>query len=408
MRWKCSLGDFNPFIRSLLTSIHFTGMLGAMTFQKHPLSRREFLKLAGLGMGALAISPITNRLNIPLTFQSQTLADFPKSDLLGRNCTTDTSLQWGGTVPIMTNPGVTSKKVRDAHADEVFAWQREVSTESINFNNPNQRWVETPEGYIWSPYLQPCKNIPNTPLVALPSGASGFWAEVTVPYVDLILDNPAPVSGWMRDHVAYSRQARLYYSQVMWMDQVRTTDSGTVQYHVNERYGNPGDLFWADGAAFRPLTQDDVSPINPDVDSATKKIIVNLNYQTLSCMEGDKEVYFCRVSTGMQAGSTPVGEHAVWRKLISVRMAASTTGASYDLPGMSWTTFFVGDGVAIHAATSHNDFGAVRSHGCVNCRPEDAKWVFRWSLPAVPLEPGDLTWKNWESGSTHVFVVDTF
>jgi len=51
----------------------------------------------------------------------------------------------------------------------------------------------------------------------------------------------------MQDHVNYNRPARLYYSQVMWMDQVRTSDSGTVQYHVNERYGNPGDLFWAEG-----------------------------------------------------------------------------------------------------------------------------------------------------------------
>jgi lipoprotein-anchoring transpeptidase ErfK/SrfK len=383
-------------------------MLSAMTFPKHPLSRRDFLKLAGLGMGAMALSPLNSSWNIPATAQSLTLPDFPKADLLGRNCTSDTSLQWGGTVPIMTHPDVTSSKVRDAHRDEVFAWVSEVSAEIINLNNPNQRWVETPEGYIWSPYLQPCQNLPNNPLTALPAGSKGFWAEVTVPYVDLILDNPAPVSGWMRDHVAYNLQARLYYSQVMWLDQVRTSDSGTVQYHVNERYGNPGDLFWAEGAAFRPLTQDDVSPINPDVDPATKKVIVNLNYQTLSCMEGEHEVYFCRVSTGMQEGSTPVGEHAVWRKLISVRMSANTTGASYDLPGMSWTTFFVGDGVAIHAATSHNDFGAVRSHGCVNCRPEDAKWIFRWSQPTVPLEPGDITWQNWESGSTHVFVVDTF
>ena len=359
-------------------------------------------------MGALALSPWNNRGNIPVTAPALTLADFPKADLLGRNCTTDTSLEWGGTIPIMMQPDVSSKKVRDAHADEVFAWQREVSAESINLNNPNQRWVETPEGYIWSPYLQPCKNLPNTPLTVLPSGANGFWAEVTVPYVDLILDNPAPVSGWMRDHVAYNRPARLYYSQVMWMDQVRTSDSGTIQYHVNERYGNPGDLFWADGAAFRPLTQDDVSPINPDVDPATKKVVVNLNYQTLSCMEGDKEVYFCRVSTGMQGDSTPLGEHSVFWKLISVRMTATATGASYDLPGMSWTTFFAQNGVAIHAATSHNDFGAVRSHGCVNCRPEDAKWVFRWSQPNVPLEPGQVTWQNWQTGSTHVFVVDSF
>jgi lipoprotein-anchoring transpeptidase ErfK/SrfK len=383
-------------------------MLGAMTFQKHNFSRREFLKLAGISMGALALSPLNNRGNIPVTAPAHTLADFPKADLLGRNCTTDTSLEWGGTIPIMMQPDVSSKKVRDAHADEVFAWKREVSADNINLNNPNQRWVETPEGYIWSPYLQPCKNLPNTPLTVLPSGANGFWAEVSVPYVDLILDNPAPVSGWMRDHVAYNRPARLYYSQVMWMDQVRTSDSATIQYHVNERYGNPGDLFWADGAAFRPLTQEDVSPINPDVDPATKKVVVNLNYQSLSCMEGDKEVYFCRVSTGMQGDSTPLGEHSVFWKLISVRMTATATGASYDLPGMSWTTFFAQNGVAIHAATSHNDFGAVRSHGCVNCRPEDAKWVFRWSQPSVPLEPGQVTWQNWQTGSTHVFVVDSF
>jgi len=383
-------------------------MLGAMTFQKHNLSRREFLKLASIGMGALALSPLKTNWNIPADAPGLALADFPKADLLGRNCTTDTSLQWGGTIPIMTHPDDHSAKVRDAHADEVFAWQREVSAENTDIYIPNQRWVETPEGYIWSPYLQPCKNIPNTPLTALPAGANGFWAETTVPYVDLIMDNPKPVSPWMKDHVEFNRPERLYYSQVMWMDQIRTTDSGTVQYHVNERYGNPGDLFWADGAAFRPLTQDDVSPINPDVDPATKKVIVNLNYQTLSCMEGNNEVYFCRVSTGMQGDSTPLGEHPISWKLISVRMTANATGASYDLPGMPWTTFFAQNGVAIHAATSHNDFGTVRSHGCVNCHPEDAKWVFRWSQPNVPLDPGQVTWQNWQTGSTHVFVVDTF
>jgi lipoprotein-anchoring transpeptidase ErfK/SrfK len=381
-----------------------------MTSSKRSLTRRDFLKLAGLGMGAVALRPWTLRLGTPQSLHPQALAlpDFPQGDLLGRNCTADTSLQWGGTVPIMTQPSVTSTKVRDLHRDEVVTWLRELAGENIDLNIPNQRWVETPEGYIRSLYLQPCRNIPNTPLTALPAGQAGFWAEMTVPYVDLILDNPVPVSGWMRDMVAYSLQPRLYYSQIMWMDGVRTLDSGEVQYHVNERYGNPGDLFWADAAAFRPLTADDVSPIHPDVDPASKRIEVNLNYQTLSCLEDGKEVYFCRVSTGIQEGSTPLGEHPIARKLISVRMAANTAGASYDLPGISWTTIFdYSTGDAIHAATSHNDFGAVRSHGCVNCRPEDAKWIFRWSQPSVPLEPGDVEWNDWTSGSTHVFVVNT-
>jgi lipoprotein-anchoring transpeptidase ErfK/SrfK len=193
----------------------------------------------------------------------------------------------------------------------------------------------------------------------------------------------------------------------MWIDQVRAGDAGTIQYHVNERYGNPGDLFWAEGTAFRPLTEEDVAPIHPDVDPATKKVVVNVTYQTLSCKEGDQEVYFCRVSTGVQTGSTPLGDHAVWRKLLSVRMAANNVGASYDLPGISWTTLFVGDGVAIHGATSHNNFGVVQSHGCVNCRPEDAKWIFKWSQPLVGLETGEITWTDWTTGSTHVIVEDT-
>jgi len=378
-----------------------------MNSSKRPFSRRDFLKLAGLGLGAIALRPFTSRLDTHLVSRSILLPDFPKADLLGRNCTTDTSLQWGGTIPIMARPDVNSTKVRNAHPDEVFPWQKEVSAENIDVNIPNQRWVETPEGYIRSIYLQPCKNSPNTPLAALPNGTTGFWAEVTVPYVDLIVEKAASSVGWIGDHIAYGLQPRLYYSQVMWIDQVRMGDSGTIQYHVNERYGNPGDLFWAEGAAFRPLTEEDVSPIHPEVDPATKKVVVNTNYQTLTCKEGDQEVYFCRVSTGIQEGSTPLGEHAVWRKLLSVRMAANNVGASYDLPGISWTTLFVGDGVAIHGATSHNNFGSVQSHGCVNCRPEDAKWIFKWSQPLVGLEPGQVTWTDWTGGSTHVFVEDT-
>lgn len=363
------------------------------------------MKLASVGIGSITIPSMFVSENHAQRGRMLALPEFPKADRLGRNCTSDTSLQWGGTIPILSRPSVTASKVRDAYRDEVFPWLKEVSTEDLDVNLPNQRWVETSEGFIHSLYLQPCKNIVNEPLQEFPTGQNGFWGEVTVPYVDLSLDNPAPISGWMRDHVAYGLQARLYYSQIMWIDAIRTSELGTIQYHVNERYGNPGDLFWAEGAAFKPLTSDDITPINPEVDPAIKKIIVNVNYQTLTCKEGEREVYFCQVSTGVQDGSTPLGEFAIWRKLLSVRMAANTVGgSSYDLPGISWTTLFVGDGVAIHAATSHNDFGTQRSHGCVNCKPEDAKWIFRWSQPQVGLETGELTWTDWTTGSTRVLV----
>lgn len=389
-----------------MTSFPFTVILGGMTSSNQKVSRRDFLKLAGIGMGALSVQNITRKAESRLFKNPINYLEFPQADRLGRNCTADTNLS-GGKIEIKTHPDVNSGKVRDVFRDEVFPWLKEVSTDNIDYNLPNQRWVETPEGYIHSLNLQPCRNLPNEPLISLPEG-KGFWAEVTVPYVDLIMDNAAPVSGWMHDHVSYQLQPRLYFSQVMWIDQIRTGNSGRIIYHVNERYGNPGDLFWAEGSAFRPLTRDEVSPINPEVDPATKKVVINLTYQTLTCKEGDREVYFCRVSTGMQEGSTPVGEFAIWRKLLSVRMAANTVASSYDLPGISWTTLFVGDGVAIHGATSHNDFGTVRSHGCVNCKPEDAKWVFRWTQPEVGLETGEKTWSDWKSGSTHIIVENSF
>ena len=359
-----------------------------------------------MGLGAIAMRPLTSSPGLQQISRAVLLPDYPQADLLGRNCTADTSMEWGGTIPIMTRPDVGSTKVRDANRDEVFPWLKEVCAENIDVNLPNQRWVETPEGYIHSLYLQPCQYMPNVPLPVLPVGQAGFWGEVTVPHVDLLMENPAPISGWMRDHVAFGLQARLYYSQVMWIDNIRTSDSGTIQYHVNERYGNPGDLFWAEGAAFRPITEDDISPISPDVDPNTKKIVVNLNYQTLSCFEGDREVFFCRVSTGAEAGSTPYGEQSIWRKMISTRMAANTV-SSYELPAIPWTTLYNGLGIAIHGTTSHNDFGMPRSHGCVNCRPADAKWIFRWTLPVVELEPGLIDWSDWRTGSTHVFVEDS-
>lgn len=375
-----------------------------MTRYNKSLSRRDFLKIAGIGIGLYLFPPPVQKLFD--LYPASLLPDFPSSELLGRNCSADTNLA-GGKIEIKVRPDVNSGTIRDVYRDEVFSWIREVSAESISYDVPSQRWVETPEGYLRSRYIQPCRNLPNVPLTSLPEGKTGFWAEVTVPYVDLVLDNPAPISGWMRDHVLYNLQPRLYYHQVMWIDQIRVPDSGPTQYRVNEKYGNPGDLFWADGAAFRPLTEDDISPISPDLDPAEKKIIVNLTYQTLSCKEEEREVYFCRVSTGAGVGSTPLGEAAIRQKYISVRMANTSEESSYDLPGISWTSLFGGGGAAIHATTAHNDYGFPRSHGCVNCRPEDAKWIFRWTNPFASLEPGEVPWTDWRAGSTHVYVEDT-
>jgi lipoprotein-anchoring transpeptidase ErfK/SrfK len=373
-----------------------------MQLPKPNLSRRDFLKLAGLGLGALAFNPM--RLGQPL-------ADFPSSERLGRNCT-------GGRVDIKTQPDVSSATVRTVYEDTVFPWLREVNALNPDFNRINQRWVETPEGYVYSSYLQPVRYQPNIPLAAMPEGKAGFWAEVTVPYVDYVLENPPARSAGLRNQISAGLPTRFYYSQVLWVDQIRISEAtGNPLYRINENGGrpqgvtggSPGDILWTDGAAFRPLTADEVTPISPDVDPAEKKVLVNVTNQTLSCFEGEKEVYFCRVSTGaLGPSATPLGEMKVWRKALSIHMAAGTVSAGYDTPGVAWTALFVGEGVAIHSTFWHNQFGERRSHGCVNCRPEDAQWIFRWTTPPVLLETSDVTWNDWRSGSTTVVVEERY
>jgi lipoprotein-anchoring transpeptidase ErfK/SrfK len=308
-------------------------------------------------------------------------------------------------VEVKARPDIDSPTVDVIFEDHVVVWSRELVGSRPMWLN--QRFVETPDGYSYAPNLQLVRNQPNQPLTALPNG-EGMWVEVSVPYVDLVLANPPARSPWLE----YTASPRLYYSQIMWVDQVKTDEYGQVWYHLAERYGSFGDLFWAPAEAFRPLQPEETAPINPAVED--KLVVVDVTYQTLACFEGDSEVYFCRVSTGPKVDSkenpegkwaTPPGKHTIWRKLFSVHMTGGTTGGGYDLPGIGWTTVFSGKGMAIHSTFWHNSYGVPRSHGCVNAPPEDAKWVFRWTLPEAPFDIGDVTVSG--KGSTRVLVIES-
>lgn len=343
------------------------------------ISRRDFLKTGFLGAGALLMRPWLG--------WAEMRSQWPQAELLGRNCV-------GGMINLRARPSVNSQSLGNVYEDTVFVWLREVVGEAPA-GLYSRRWVETPEGYLYAPVVQPVRNLPNQPLSVLPerAGVRGMWAEVTIPYVDLRLINEAPQSPWFKEVL----KPRLYYSQVIWVDDIRVNEQGQTFYRVNERAGSYGDVFWAAAEAFRPLTEEDLEPIHPE--ATDKKIVVDLNHQTLSCYEGNNEVYFCRVSSGakydyqgnpVEEWATPLGPHPIWRKLVSIHMSGGGTGAGWDTPGVAWTSLFVGTGVAIHSTFWHNDFGTPRSHGCVNITPEDAKWVFRWTLPYVPYEPGDV------------------
>ncbi len=363
------------------------------------LNRRAFLKQSTLALGSLALRP--------WRYWAQEMTDWPETEKMGRVCQ--------GRVDIRAKPYANSTSTKVIYDDAVVPWLREVVGEAPG-GYGSARWVETPDGYIYAPRLQPVWNHPNQPLTSLPADPTyaptgkGMWTEVCVPYVDIIMRRP-PSSAWLKERVEAQLPTRMYYAMVVWVDDLETKEDGTVLYRVNERHGNPGDVYWVPGEALRPLTQEEMSPISPEV--TEKKVVVNLTRQTLSCYEGNHEVYFCRVSSGakydaegnaVDKWSTPVGPHPIFRKLVSLHMSGETTG---DWPAVGWTQIFAQGGVAIHSTYWHNYFGVPRSHGCVNCAPDDAKWVWRWTYPPAESLPGDLDVSgNWPPVGTYVEVIE--
>lgn len=354
------------------------------------ITRRDFLKLGSLSAGSLSIAKL----------KPSSLPEVPQSRHLGRVAVAKVDLH--------SQPDATSSIVGSLYEDAVISWLREI----VGYHpyRVNQRWIETPQGYLWSGNIQPVKNIVNQPVQSLPesSRGPGMWVRVTVPYVDLIIANPPARAPSLKENPT----PRLYFSQILWADRIETdTPSGKIYYRLTEQFGY-GDIFLAEASAFQPLEAHEFTPISPDVEE--KLVVVDVTRQTMSCFEDGREVHFCRVSTGAKFNAsgdevdewaTPIGRHPIWRKVISLHMSGGTTGGGYDLPGIGWTTLFVGNGVAIHSTFWHNNFGVSMSHGCVNARPEDAHWVFRWTTPHVSQDPGDVTISM--PGGTRVQVVES-
>ena len=357
------------------------------------ITRKEFLNIAILGLGGLGLASQSRR------FQ---LTEFPAYERLGRVCV--------GMVELKARPSLNSPTVGVLYEDAILPWLSERAAVDIDMNRIIQRWVETPDGYIYAPYIQPVRNLPNAAIAQLMplSIGDGMWFEVTIPYADVILNNSPSTNSWVSARVEQGLPVRVYFGQVFFVDRIETRDDGNTYYRVNPNYYGGLDMLWVPAEAMRPIIPEELEPMNPE--ALDKRVVVDIKRQTLACYEGATEVYYCRVSTGIEVGSTPLGLHRVSRKFISLQMSGSGsggTGAGYDLPGIGWTSIFVTGGVAIHATVWHNEFGFQRSHGCVNCLPQDAKWIFRWVQPTVGYYPGVVDISLTGDASTTVEVIET-
>lgn len=122
-----------------------------------------------------------------------------------------------------------------------------------------------------------------------------------------------------------------------------------------------------------------------------KWIDVSIRQQLLVAYEGRRPVFATLVSTGSGDLGDPETTTATVRGafMIASKHVTGTmdgdehTRESVDLRDVPYIQYF-SKGYALHGAFWHDDFGKVRSHGCVNLAPADAAWLFEWTEPNVP------------------------
>jgi hypothetical protein len=117
-----------------------------------------------------------------------------------------------------------------------------------------------------------------------------------------------------------------------------------------------------------------------------KWIDVNQHRQTLVAFEGSTPVYVTLFSSGRNEHETVIGSFRIREKHIAATMDGDADIAAdgpYSIEDVPYIEYFSG-GYALHGAFWHAEFGRVKSHGCVNLAPWDAKGIFGWTDPQLP------------------------
>jgi hypothetical protein len=133
-------------------------------------------------------------------------------------------------------------------------------------------------------------------------------------------------------------------------------------------------------------TKTDPGPAPDKLGEHEKWIDVNLRRQTLVAFEGTTPVYATIVSSGRNEHETVTGSFHIREKHIASTMDGDADIAAdgpYSIEDVPYIQYFNG-GYALHGAFWHAEFGHVKSHGCVNLSPWDAKTLFGWTDPQLP------------------------
>jgi hypothetical protein len=332
--------------------------------QGRSFSRRDFLKLSGLAWSSLAWRSV--RATLPPEDQAEPLG-------VGRVTASG--------IRIYQEPSFKSERLGWRARDRLV----DIIDEFDSPHGPayNPRWYRVVGGYAHSGYLQRVEAAHlNEPLRWVPE--EGRLGEVTVPYTQSMRylrgDNWQPLY-------------RLYYSSVYWITSLDEEPDGEAWYGLTD--DRLRVVYHVPAAHIRPIQPAEIRPISPHVPPEEKRIQVSIAEQTLTAYEGDQAVLRAKISSGLPTRGptlngipteTPPGNYNISLKVPSRHMGDGELTDSleaYELPGVPWVSFFHSYGIGFHGTYWHDNFGTRMSHGCVNMRNEDAKWLFRWTTPEI-------------------------
>lgn len=336
------------------------------------ISRRNFLKLSALSLGALAFNP---------KVEQRPLSNHHRMVRVGSN----------RSVSVHKQPNDKSVILYQRYKDDLINVYDEVESEFGPDYNPI--WYKVWGGYIHRANLVEVKNILNP--VTFSIHEDGQLGEVTVPYTR---------SMRYTSRYGWEQLWRLYYQSNHWIRDIITGPDGKPWYQLEDELLR---LDYAIPAEHMRIIEDaEFEPLSPDIPPQDKRIVISLSRQELTAYEGDEVVFQTNVSTGIPSFNrqTPHGEFKIGTKMPSKHMGDGKVSSdiyAYELLGVPWCCFFeLDNGIASHGTYWHTNYGVPMSRGCVNMRSHEAKWLYRWSTPVG----GPHKWTQTGSG-TRVSVV---
>jgi lipoprotein-anchoring transpeptidase ErfK/SrfK len=326
------------------------------------LSRRDFLKLSASGALGLVLSEIG---------MDRALAAPPPASQ-GR-------ITWSG-VPLYDAPSFKAKELHLFGIDVVVELKSEVEGDEGYGNQFNKTWYQIDNGYAYSGWIQPVETKYQKPVYEV--RVEGQLGEICVPMSETRLI----------PYITAKNGYRLYYSSTHWIKKVVVTrEEKSIWYEIFDNELKKS--FYVPHYNMRIIPDEELTPLSPNIPAADKLIHVDLPQQMVTAFEGNTMVFSARCSSGGKGTSTPTGEFSTFNKWSSFHMTnQDEEGATtpYHLPGVPWTSYFTSAFHGLHGTYWHNDYGRPRSHGCVNLKSEDAKWVYRWSNPTIPAGEDNL------------------